>query len=170
MDTFIQFIVKNFFIVIVVVGFIISLLNKVRKGNAGSDNRMPNFGGNPPLPKMNPQQRRQPMQTRQQDASRPERSAMNAEPRISPSLASPAVKTDAQYTRPLAAERLPEDAIATAYAEAEGGFAKPRQRAAASAPAERPPFRMPEGDELRRAVVLAEVLGPPRAKRPFRRP
>lgn len=29
-------------------------------------------------------------------------------------------------------------------------------------------FRMPEGDDLRKAIIVAEILGPPRSKRPYR--
>ncbi|WP_274651910.1 hypothetical protein [Paenibacillus humicola] len=199
MDAIVQFIVHNFFIVIVVIGFVLSLLNKARRGNTRSGPRMPNFGGNPPLPKGPRQLTGQPGHSRppvtaRQDAAWPERRETTAMPTERPAMTAPD-RPSMPIERP--AMTTPERPPMTSYSSAaqhdaqadvqtSGGWEIGVERtSAAAAPAavlpgrgrpsaaadssSRAPFRLADRGELQRAVVLAEVLGPPRSKRPFQR-
>jgi hypothetical protein len=163
MNELIQFILKNFFVVIVIVGFIVSMLNKTRKGNTPS-NRMPDFGGGPLIPQP---QRQKPIE--QRPAGRP----MSQPPE--PTVSRPAV-SQPSYSGRMSSEEgesfeypsMPQTAAAERPSTVRRNFI-PEQTNAFSMTEKQAEFRRPSGDELRRAVILAEILGPPRSKRPLRR-
>lgn len=166
MNDLIQFILKNFFIVIIVVGFLFSLINKARKGNP-RENRMPDFGSGPAAPRRSrdPQERQfgqpvnQPAQPARYD------SGNRSEDGEGVSL---------EYDEPVFEEPLYDESPKLRITERTSPFQRrPLAQIRISEPSTAPKgglLRNLDKNELRRAVVLAEVLGPPRSKRPHRRP
>ncbi|QYR20140.1 hypothetical protein KZ483_20080 [Paenibacillus sp. sptzw28] len=162
MNELIQFILKNFFVVIVIVGFIVSLLNKARKGST-PNNRMPDFGGGPLIPQA---QRQKPLE--QRPANRPA-----AQPAAA-STVRPATLSQSSYRGMSSEEGESMEYPPSSQIPAEERAPTlrrnltPEHSSVPTVSQDPAPFRLPV-DELRRAVVLAEVLGPPRSKRPLGR-
>lgn len=158
MSTLIQLLLENIYIVIIAAGFILSLLNKARKSNPRGY-QMPDFSGGA-------RRTQAPASNRQdepdyQDWEEEEWEENSASPPVPP-----AVRPQEPRTSPFRSDTLLQ-ATAVPSSSASRGVPVKAQQPAAEAPASS--FRMPEGDELRKAIILAEVLGPPRSKRPLRR-
>lgn len=137
MDWIIDFLKNNIFIVAIVVGFVVSLFNKSRRGGGS---RMPDFSGRNAAPELNQQP----------------------------------VEQSQTYRSEVASSMMPPAQYSDRRRELEERFSYREDLSSASNVSEVQPtpeketFRMPEGEELRRAIVVAEILGPPRSKRPFR--
>ena len=220
MVAFIEYVVQHFYFVIIVVGILVSMLNKSRK-NAPRGGRMPDFGGGPGPLRPGPQGQRQSGQERQRSEFDPDREPVQPEyPRSDRQQGDrnplPSGQMNRQMPRQPQRRQSPEaqpsaewpDSQMSTFPSPEDDSALPTVRSESrtssrSGSRERPiaaferalesvsagsssgpyeqsvdtmsvragkPFRMPEGEELRRAFVLAEVLGPPRSRRPLRRP
>ncbi|SEN09367.1 hypothetical protein [Paenibacillus sp. OV219] len=184
MRSLIELLFSNIYIVVIFVGFLLTMINKAR-GKQNSPNRMPTFGGepskrqqqeHPPAPTRDahtPQLARRQEQPTRSEQQRPVKQPVAAMPapvyttQMKPRgdmIPSQPETEPGTLQRALAAERPAAVAV--------GG----RPTAAARQPAEVPQraqgstaFRTPQGEELRRAFVMAEVLGPPRSKRTLRR-
>ncbi|MFS0727555.1 hypothetical protein [Paenibacillus sp. 1P07SE] len=181
----IEFLTQNLFFVIIIIGFLISLFSKSnQRKQGGSNNRMPDFGsGNREERRVPPGQRPTPdWQQSEQRAPQPEQPSYS--------------ETPVAQEIPLAEEtarRIEEDARQREQEKEERRRAEQQRRAreeqrrrmeeervqedhasgdrtgvaVASGPA-RPGETLPGANELTSAVLWAEILGPPRAKRPFR--
>lgn len=161
MEQLIELVLDNFLVVIAIIGFLLSLFSRSDKGKKGT-NRMPDFGGGGkelmPVPEA---------PSRPRPKARPETAA----------------RTDESRDGGGESRKLPERVYTSASGFGEEIGASREQRpaavsavthAAATGPAEpheaRNPHRpSPDADDLKRAIVWAEILGPPRAKRPFGR-
>lgn len=161
MEQLVQFVMNNFVLVVIVVGIIYSLF--FRKSPLEKRGRMPDFGGGQQQqqrPPGSPPQRGVPMRTptaRQEPRSAPQvRSAPPPAPEVRRPSPQPAEASEDAYAPPASFESTPVRDSASARTDA--------PTAAASAPA----IGQPTRDELARAIVWAEILGPPRAKRPYR--
>ncbi|WP_219836301.1 hypothetical protein [Paenibacillus sp. R14(2021)] len=182
MQDLIKLLFSNIYVVIVIIGFLLTLFNRAR-GRQNQNNRMPPFGGGTTS---------RPAGERQQQAERPvSRPAAVPSPqraaqrRVEPQSALQPVQTtsgSSLYTTQLkpsgegvSLEFAGRDTLAQALEADRQAQAKART-APAGTTGEAPrrtqdgTFRVPQGDELRQAFVMAEVLGAPRSKRPLRRP
>lgn len=156
MREIIEFITNNFFVVVVVVGFIFSLFSKMKKGDP--NRRMPDFGGGGAAA---------PNRTQPAAAEAPQR---DDQPHLERPIYTTAFETDRDKDREREYERSYEDRLpakpATVSsippAAASSGAGAPREQGGRS-------LRLSDRDELARAVLMAEILGPPRAKKPFGR-
>ncbi|RAP76709.1 hypothetical protein [Paenibacillus montanisoli] len=147
----------------------LTLINKSRNKAGDSNNRMPSFGGEPPL--------KRPMQ-------RPLANVPPQPPKRRPAEYRP-VEEPVQAPRPAVYHThyntSSEEGISKEYEQPdllqrtiEGEAVK--SKAAAASPV-RPAktqitgnaFRMAKGEDLRRAFIMSEVLGAPRSKRPLRK-
>jgi len=161
----IQFIAKNFFFVVLIVGFLASVFSKSKKG-AKQQGRMPDFGGAGTTgmgrPKSYPQA---------SPATREEERGQYAYPTSNDDVyeepVKPAVVTIA--SAPIKRESPMKESMpsrASLVASSKGSEApyvvsieKERKHA----------LELSSRDELAKAVLMAEILGPPRARKPFRR-
>lgn len=212
MERLIAFLLDNFFVVIVIIGFLLSMFGKLGKPGTG---RMPDFGGGgqppnrgatrPARPIPGPEQPTRPASDPQRQASRPVSPVPGAAQPGRPVSAPP--QPQAREARPLGerpawpaqseepVRRMRPAEAGTAYAAmtaeapgegewgGEGGDSgrhskltrtpsvKPRT---ASLPSASPALSSihdalenADVNELRKGLIWAEVLGPPRAKRPF---
>ncbi|MFC4103970.1 hypothetical protein [Paenibacillus xanthanilyticus] len=163
MRTLIELLLENIYIVIVVVGFLLSMLSKARKQGGGS--RMPSFGGEPTAMRPNPagsgrSREEEPERMSddwEEDSATRTYGAPRAEPEASVpevrhTLQAPPVRHKPGHTKPAGRENP--------HATASNRSTRRRDGA----------FPLTQADELKRAVVMAEILGPPRSKRPLRRP
>ncbi len=172
METLLNFIAANPFVAIILIGLIISLFNK-----KGKQQGMPPFGGDKGQPNG-----RQPQRVPQQGQRRVNVPAAGSQG--APSHNMPADPALAEAVRQLALQRQQEEEGRRRQNELEERRQqeKTRQReqpvrrtagersisTAAASAISSPGERLPRKEEMRRAIVWAEVLGPPRAKRPFR--
>ncbi|BBH21281.1 hypothetical protein Back11_26260 [Paenibacillus baekrokdamisoli] len=157
MNELFKLLFSNIFIVIAIIGFIISVIRKAQKGS--STTQMPSFGGRPtPNASSSPQYPAE-QRSEERPIERPVMTYSSAQTNMESS------SSRSEYVEP---EYLKELNAKKALAEREQ---KQHTAHSASNTQERrsESFRMAQGNELRRAVILAEVLGPPRAKQPFRR-
>ncbi|REE93047.1 hypothetical protein A8990_102133 [Paenibacillus taihuensis] len=180
MKDFIQLLFSNIYVVIIVIGFLFTMINKAR-GKQNPTNRMPSFGGEP----TKRQPAHQPAETRmEQPVRRPEQ-------RMTTPAPAPAPVPAPMYTTQMKprGEMIPSQSLVDETDELQRTFEAERSsaprssRSAIGAGAARQTeaqspqraqqasaaFRTPQGEELRRAFVMAEVLGPPRSKRSLRR-
>lgn len=147
MEQLISFAMKNFFIVIVIVGIVYQLF--FRKSPLEKPrNRMPDFGGGHQRPPGSPPQKGVPMRIPP---------AKQEQPRPIPQ---PIVVEERVEEKAYAAEP-PISPVPRKLREA-----TPVDPAVATAPQ---PTQSLSREELARAVMWAEILGPPRARRPHRR-
>jgi len=134
-----------FFLIVVAIGIIYQLF--VRKSPLEKRNRMPDFGGGQQRRPGSPPQRGVPMRLppAKQEQPRPTPQPIVVEEYIEPSAVIPEPRKTPVTTRPEAAPLEP-------------AFAKASQTAESLS-----------RDDLARAVMWAEILGPPRARKPHRR-
>lgn len=180
------FLLDNIYIVIIVGGFLLSLLGK-SGGQKKPQNRMPTFGGEqePAAPKHKPQL--SPMELQQQEQERQEQQRLEAQRREQQRLEQQARQHALQLERQAEYEaRQREQELEQREAEAEAkrlelgrrtpaiqsldtaAVVKQRSKRTATASSRLFDSSRVNADELRKAVVWAEVLGPPRAKKPYR--
>ncbi|WP_127533010.1 hypothetical protein [Paenibacillus kobensis] len=170
MEKLIDFLLDNIYLVIVVAGFVLSAMGK-RKGKGDRrTTRMPDFGGGDAasVEEGEPQRHRPsngqpPLPGRQPSAERPQPAAV----RRVPSSSGPAV---AARTQP--AER--EDIFLSTELQDASSPRVPEQRSTrptvvASATGKQVAAADLDVKAMRQAVVWSEILGPPRAKRPWNR-
>ncbi|GGG10704.1 hypothetical protein [Paenibacillus abyssi] len=155
MDRLIEFIMSNLLYVVIVAGFLLSLFGKNKKGN-----RMPDFGGDgrqgqapaqPAGPRRVEQERpSQPMYQQRE----PVPPAADPQPTISYPIpyTQPSVSSKEYTVEPRPNVRLERTRTDKAMVNNTSSLAEPGQR-------------NPGREELRKAVLWAEILGPPRAKR-----
>lgn len=145
MEQLISFAMNNFFIVIIIVGILYQLF--FRKSPLEKRNRMPDFGGGQQRPPGSPPQRGVPMRIppSKREEPRPIPQPIVVEERVEQSAIAPEPRRAPVST-------LPE--------------ATPLEPAFAKAPQ---PSESLSRDELARAVMWAEILGPPRARKPHGR-
>lgn len=145
----IEFLMNNIFIVVIIFGALASIFGKA--GSKRKPNQMPDFGGgglplserteSQPVYRNRPEQERQPL--------------------ADPSYSSREADATARTPQTAALERaLPSAAASRAKPLA----ATDRQSASQSAIA-----ASVKAEDIRKAVVWAEILGPPRSKRPYRK-
>ncbi|NBD22857.1 hypothetical protein [Paenibacillus glycinis] len=180
MEELLKLLFSNIYIVIIVVGFLLTLLNKARGKQNPGGNKMPPFGGGGTTgrPAARPLSERpaQPERPRQRDTGLP------AQPRPAESrMQSPAAEAESPLRGSLYApeepasgegvssefmeSRLPGRTMEAAVPQSKGRMiAAPSPSSGGS-----DSFRVPQGNELRQAFIMAEVLGPPRSKRPLNR-
>ncbi|MBD2844453.1 hypothetical protein IDH44_04565 [Paenibacillus sp. IB182496] len=193
MDRLIGLIFDNFFIFVIIIGFILSLLNK-SKGKGRPNNRMPDFSGDGRQPQPRQAQRvERPHSGREQEEPYPAPPAYEAQPTYDPQ---PAYDARPEYTPPPAPE--PREAQQVREVRRRREEAAERLRRVTEKSRERlrdadtdnpiftealgaePPRSRdtnrdgglawpgqdePGAEELRSAVLWAEILGPPRARR-----
>ncbi|WP_052703054.1 hypothetical protein [Paenibacillus beijingensis] len=206
LSSLISFLLEHIYIVIVIVGAIVSIISKSFKNTDGAPgrNRMPDFGGGGPLPRTGTPSRKQPAARPAADqpgtdaAGRREhqpdiRTASSFEEDDDPARSGGREYGAGESEEGRSAEmpetapgRVAWEAMDDAYADRnESGPKAPSRLAAAMADANPAGYPVPppaeptgresgspesiDGGEMRRAVLWAEILGPPRAKRPFRR-
>lgn len=160
MSNIIDFLMKNFYFVIIILFFLSRLFSKPSSQNKPT--QMPDFGGggkaSQPIPQTSRMERREPDWSDKQEEPRPrldiERREVQTrhEPAANVLYASQAFVADEPPARRLAADRA-----ASALVSSHSQSVSTSKKAAVTA-----------GD-LRKAVIWSEVLGPPRAKRPFRK-
>lgn len=168
MERLISFLMDNFFYVIVVLGAIYSMFFR-KSPLERPPNRMPDFGGGgfprpqrpverkpPGWPGPNTVQREQP---RPMEATLPERKSEASEHSLSMEgdfSGEPTVSL---------AEEIRVSAVPVRSRPA--GAAEPDKPS--PSPADHDSDRALSREDLTRAIVWAEILGPPRARRPYRR-
>lgn len=148
----IDFLMSNIYIVIIIIGALASLFSKARAKNKPS--QMPDFGGSG-LPST-------PSQSRNNHES--------GEERQYPERAPEAPTVYQVRTEPERQLDTPRKAVSTVQPEN-------NYRATASSTARERVLKTEiesevkrvTADEMRKAIVWAEILGPPRSKRPYRR-
>ncbi|MBO9597115.1 MAG: hypothetical protein J7559_04730 [Cohnella sp.] len=133
------------FLIAVAIGIVYQLF--IRKSPLEKRNRMPDFGGGQRRPPGSPSQRGVPMRIppAKQEQPRPNPQPIIVEERAEQRVAAPESRSIPDSSPPEATPLEP------AYAKA------PKPSASLSR------------DELARAVMWAEILGPPRARKPHRR-
>ncbi|RED65717.1 hypothetical protein [Cohnella lupini] len=163
MEQLISFLMHNFYFVIVAVGVIYSLFFRKSPSGRRSPNRMPDFGGGG---------KRLPRRPDESGAPIPSTSLPESEERPSQALRRQTPPPVARPQQPVRAETRHLDAIASPLSSPIVASAKPRSSAAPtpmSSSLVGSDVRGLSKEDLTRAVVWAEILGPPRARRPYRR-
>lgn len=159
MEQLVSFVMDNLYFVILIVGIIYSLFSR-KKSRERSQNRMPDFGG---PGRQGPRQRPKPT------GSQP----VTVKPRTpSPEPSQQPVRLEVQERG-----RMSIRASSAAERASEGGeLARASRRAPANVVPQLPQPNKPGAggsplsrDDLSRAVMWAEILGPPRSKRPHGR-
>jgi hypothetical protein len=152
MNELIKLLFSNIYVVIIIIGVIMTIIKKTKNG--ASSNRMPSFGGKP-----EPQS---PANQHQQTSQR-----LPVRPRpVSDQLLNNAASKHSEYEEDDFLTHLNEDQRTVQRKQAVPKPAASDNRTEVKREAA---FRMPQGEDLRKAVILAEVLGPPRAKKAFRK-
>lgn len=190
MERLIEFLLNNFYFVIVAVGLIYGMFFRKSPEEGKRPNRMPDFGGGgdrkggpaqtpPPRPRRpseasgerrsapRPAARTELEEPRYGLPSKPEAPApvRTAEPALasSPDVADP--WGDAEPVRAAESGALERSLAATRAAHTAPKAAPPDGSVYAAPAADLQPTR----DDLARAIVWSEILGPPRARKPYRR-
>ncbi|TYP78010.1 hypothetical protein [Paenibacillus methanolicus] len=163
MRTLIELLLENIYIVIVVVGFLLSMVSKARKQGGGS--RMPSFGGDSSSTRSestgsgrSSEEERERMADWEEDSASRTYGAPSAELEAPIRDARQSVK--APPIRHMPAQSKPPSGRGNSPAKAQDRTSERRDGS----------FPLPQADDLKRAVVMAEILGPPRSKKPLRRP
>ncbi|SFI61523.1 hypothetical protein SAMN02799624_01649 [Paenibacillus sp. UNC496MF] len=192
MEELLKLLFSNIYVVIIIAGILLSLLNKARGRQNPGGNRMPPFGGGPAgRPQARPQadrpaqpQRPQARPVPQQAKPRPETvrpsGASVAPPETSGPLGGSVYTSHLKPSGGSAsaeaagAELTGETLLGRALEAERAAEARPKPSAGSPLPASARPqpggasFRAPRGQDLRQAFVMSEVLGPPRSKRPLK--
>ncbi|WP_308638856.1 hypothetical protein [Paenibacillus silvisoli] len=155
-------------------GFLLTLINKAKNKGGNPNNRMPSFGGEPPLkrPMARPLENvpAQPVQRKPAQHRPVERPEPAPQPAVYKSQLSSSSDEGIsyEYNEPDLLQRT-IDAEAPLKARTSAAATAGAARTARQTPSASDAFRVPQGEDLRRAFVMAEVLGPPRSKRPLRK-
>ncbi|MDQ8736710.1 hypothetical protein [Paenibacillus sp. LHD-38] len=161
----IEFLMNNIFIVVVIVGALASLFRK--SGSKNKPGRMPDFGGGGLPRTLYPQDSRKELEERPIPAGSVGETLYRSqtenkrEDREIPSLASRESEMSVESPQIASLQRVLQSA-ATNKDKVSG----PAERKSVSQGAVMYPNR---AEDLRRAVIWAEILGPPRSKKPFRK-
>ncbi len=160
MDQLVRFVMDNFVLVAIAVGIVYSLFFR-KSPLERPRNRMPDFGGGnggQRRPPGSPPTRGVPMRPRPEQPARPRETP----PAVSSAPPEPAShQSSAAYEAPAAEAAL-----------------KPREKPVSAAAAQAAPYatipsesfgNAPTREDLERAIVWSEILGPPRARRPHRK-
>lgn len=188
MDKIISFLMNNFYFVIIVIGLIYSMFFRKspmerppsQRPPQRTPGRMPDFGGSPVFPpKSRPSGSTGEKQPVQGHSAKP---VERREPRTEfgePTQGEARDRRHVHAETPNPARSIPvyeEEASAAPVvlsrpASTQSAYAEHERTAPAAAAAVSSPNRHEDvtGDDLTRAVVWAEILGPPRARRPFRK-
>ncbi|PWV95408.1 hypothetical protein DFQ01_12710 [Paenibacillus cellulosilyticus] len=158
MEKLIEFLIRNIYIVIVVGGFLLSAIGKMRGSNNRQPRQMPPFGGGERQPAPSPVYdspdiRRSVSQREWEDEDEEEDSPDVANtPAVEQRPSRPAYQAVTAAPTP---SRQPQsaDSGTSPYTAGHQGNQPASELTAAT---------------LRQAIVWSEVLGPPRAKRPWR--
>ncbi|CAH1214112.1 hypothetical protein PAECIP111893_03774 [Paenibacillus plantiphilus] len=151
MDEIIDFLSNNMFIVAIAVGLVVSLFNKSRQKGAA---RMPDFSGRTGAPATEQQASEQQISNQQISNQQ---------------ISNQQISNQYREHRPAMAAAPPPPVQQYGASTLRTGQLSSMHNASDMQPArEAEAFRMPEGDELRKAIIVAEILGPPRSKRPYR--
>ncbi|MFC5467104.1 hypothetical protein ACFPPD_00105 [Cohnella suwonensis] len=149
MEQLISFVAHNFYFVIIVVGVIYSMFFR-KSPLERKPNRMPDFGG---AGRPAPQRQRPPAQRPEQtQASRPPAPREQPRPAAAPARADVPLSQAASVAA-VVAPQGPQTAP-------QARRAQPRSPAAASS-------GVLSRQDLKRAIVWAEIVGPPRARKPY---
>lgn len=165
MTRILEFLLNNIFIVVIIVGFLASLFR--RAGAEKQPGRMPDFGSGGLL-------RRPAPETDQETRSEEPRAVQKDDsPAYRSQDSQPARMSEPRFERPVSGKEVPQNSSMTAversvhraYAQKarEGSFASSGNGSNSPAAVK------VSSDDLRKAVIWAEVLGQPRAKRPYRK-
>jgi hypothetical protein len=165
LEQLISFFMNHLFVVVIVIGLIYSMFFRKSPLEKRPPNRMPDFGGGPQFPQKPrqtgtpagtapverrsppPAERREPLpeHRRQPTAAQPRPSWV---PDPAPSEAPAVVRVSTPGLPPVAAISSVSPLAEASRESSEGALTR---------------------DDLTRAVVWAEILGPPRSRRPYRR-
>ncbi|MFF2090322.1 hypothetical protein [Paenibacillus sp. NPDC058174] len=155
----IEFLLNNIYFVVIIGGVLFSIFRKVG-GSARSGNpAMPTFGGGrggePPRRTEEYEEEEQPQWIDGRYASFPE-----PEPAPAPEPPKPVIirQQERAENAPAGAQR-PRSPFPSPTAAQGGGASQRPAKASLSA--------LSETDELKKAIIWSEILGPPRSKRPF---
>ncbi|WP_127496398.1 hypothetical protein [Paenibacillus glycanilyticus] len=158
----ISFLLENIYWVIVVGGVLFSMFG--RSGAKKRTNRMPSFGGSNEREPHRPE-RRQDLVWEEEDEEeyQPQKPVMAGSPLQGERGSS------GEVNRPQTLERAIQAAPSRPAEPPRARLAAANKPQATAAPAATSHTETPnpKADELRKAVVWAEILGPPRSKRPF---
>ncbi|MBM7565647.1 hypothetical protein [Paenibacillus sacheonensis] len=185
MQELLKLLFSNFYVVIIIVGFLLTMLNKSRGKQNPGGNRMPPFGGGAggrptaaqPQPER-PQQPERPRPVLAQAERRPaeQRRQTSEQGRPTGGMLN---TLKAQPSGEGISMEHPEDLGPALYdwsideKKAPVSPPKPAGSAMPAASKRQAPqgasFHMPKGKELRQAFILSEILGPPRSKKPLQR-
>ncbi|TFE31672.1 hypothetical protein [Cohnella luojiensis] len=158
MERLISFLMHNFYFVIIVVGIIYSLFFR-KSPLERPPNRMPDFGGGGQNGPRRPGELRppvaQPTRTEPADTHFP---APQRQTQPNPVKTPSPIRVSTVGTEDSLSEEAQRKRVAVKQPESKGLSRPDRTHSPALTP-----------EDLTRAVVWAEILGPPRARRPFRR-
>ncbi|GFN30336.1 hypothetical protein [Paenibacillus xylaniclasticus] len=139
MEKLIELLFDNIYFVIVIVGFVLSALGKTKGSGRGAARRMPDFGGND----SSSEEWEMPQQRDPQSAEYP----------------FPGHQPSTERAHPVLTELGSNEAPVKRQT--------PRAAAAPASVKQSTPASELDSAAMRKAVVWAEILGPPRAKRPW---
>jgi hypothetical protein len=155
MESLIAFLLDNIFIVIVAAGFLMSLLGKGKQQRRAG--RMPDFGGGPMLGGPAPEGSRSVPEPSQAP------SVQTSQPIYTSAMSQPASEGRAMTARSSHAGNFPRSTHNALRTPQAGQAARNQASAGAST------VKRIDADDLRQAVLWAEILGPPRARKPHGR-
>jgi hypothetical protein len=173
----ISFLLENIYWVIVVGGVLFSMFG--RSGAKRRTNRMPSFGGgnepNRPAGRQNPEWEAEDEELdypgaypAQRPVSQEPVSSMPPYQPQKPLITSSSLQgSTSEGNRSQTLERAVQAAASRPSEPPRARLAAAKPQPAAAAADSRTELATPKADELRKAIVWAEILGPPRSKRPF---
>ncbi|WEK53058.1 MAG: hypothetical protein P0Y55_10660 [Candidatus Cohnella colombiensis] len=160
MEQLISFITNNIVFVVIAIGLIYRLFFRKSPLEGQRPNRMPDYSGqNSPIPS-------HPTQTHPSQTHQPQQTQRSKKP---PAPREQTIRTDVRHERPHP-ERvtlIPTTEVEDAYTLAEHRESGDKERSHVGQ-SQASVGRLRQED-LARAVMWAEILGPPRARRPHRR-
>lgn len=179
----ISFLIENIYVVVVVLGILYTIFFRTSPIEKRPPNRMPDFGGGSPLgiPKRTARQQQGPVTGPVARPDGPSRSA-GGQPEDVPKREHTPTERPQRENFPASEGTSFERPQSETYAASPRTYVAPDRGGAGFTGFEEPSTSgdngsrltganalSPARDELARAIVWAEVLGPPRAKKPFRR-
>lgn len=161
-----EFLLNNIFIVVIIVGFLASLFRKAGAAKK-QPGRMPDFGGGGIL------RRQAPDSDSGTRSDEPRTAQTEYAPIYRSQDSQPARTSESRTIRQESGKEEPPASGITAMERslqrAAAQKAKAGSAAASGHGSKSPAAEKVSSDDLRKAVIWAEVLGPPRAKRPYRK-